>query len=394
MEAKTGAEKKQLISLLQGSDAISINRVLAREPSIGLGQSSRIYYRKPEGVPFNWEMQPGTPINRPEEEAIPPLSPPPQVLSLGLPKPCVDHLTDELDHSKAWFWKKIKIIYKDKKTRAQASKESDPNIQDKDYSEGDFVASSFNNTFTASSSSLSSSSSNGNAVESSGVVSGELLEGSFCCSPWNISKILDEGSRKVYYCRIHKAAFAVENDGCLVGKILPRVSSVGHSFRSYYRSSDGIPFKWEMQPGTPMNPPENELIPPPSPPPAVQSLGLTLPNLNDSDEETEKSSRSSKMVKIWFWITNKKMQGTEKVGGIRCLRLDNNATVSGCLVDDDRKCVESNGSIAGGRSCSSSSSISSPSSNVSVPRSNSLVKVSKFRRDFLGGYFCFHPSTL
>ncbi|KAF4352948.1 hypothetical protein F8388_008369 [Cannabis sativa] len=43
------------------------------------------------GIPFEWEMQPGTPKDPPKEEALPPLSPPPAVLSLGLPKPCIIH---------------------------------------------------------------------------------------------------------------------------------------------------------------------------------------------------------------------------------------------------------------------------------------------------------------
>lgn len=50
--------------------------------------SSRLYYRTTEGVPFQWEMQPGTPKDPSLIEAVPPpISPPPAVLSLGLPKP-------------------------------------------------------------------------------------------------------------------------------------------------------------------------------------------------------------------------------------------------------------------------------------------------------------------
>ncbi|KAG7621810.1 hypothetical protein ISN44_As04g026680 [Arabidopsis suecica] len=57
---------------------------ISRNSSVG-------YYdeRMPEGVPFEWEMQPGTPINTQPREVVPPLSPPPAMLSLGLPKPSI-----------------------------------------------------------------------------------------------------------------------------------------------------------------------------------------------------------------------------------------------------------------------------------------------------------------
>ncbi|EOA17897.1 hypothetical protein CARUB_v10006306mg [Capsella rubella] len=56
----------------------------SRNSSIG-------YYddRRSEGVPFKWEMQPGTPIKSQPQETVPPLSPPPAMLSRGLPKPSI-----------------------------------------------------------------------------------------------------------------------------------------------------------------------------------------------------------------------------------------------------------------------------------------------------------------
>ena len=79
------------VSVLGGDQEFLFNRNLSRNSSSSLGCSSRVYYcRSTEGVPFNWEMQPGTPLNPPKEEVIPPISPPPAVLSLGLPKPCID----------------------------------------------------------------------------------------------------------------------------------------------------------------------------------------------------------------------------------------------------------------------------------------------------------------
>ncbi|CAK9329843.1 unnamed protein product [Citrullus colocynthis] len=57
-----------------------------------MSRSSRFYYRRTtEGVPFQWEKQPGTPKNNPPltEVVPPPISPPPAALSLGLSKPAV-----------------------------------------------------------------------------------------------------------------------------------------------------------------------------------------------------------------------------------------------------------------------------------------------------------------
>ncbi|XP_038878338.1 uncharacterized protein LOC120070597 [Benincasa hispida] len=55
-----------------------------------MSRSSRFYYRRTtEGVPFQWEMQPGTPKNTPPLTDVvpPPISPPPAMLSLSLSKP-------------------------------------------------------------------------------------------------------------------------------------------------------------------------------------------------------------------------------------------------------------------------------------------------------------------
>ncbi|GAB4853566.1 hypothetical protein Ancab_017757 [Ancistrocladus abbreviatus] len=93
-----------MASVLQ-ADEFFCNRILSRQSTVGC--SSRIYYRNSDGVPFKWEQQPGKPIDPPTEDAIPPLSPPPAVLSLGLPKPCIDELKAP-KRRRAWLWKKIK----------------------------------------------------------------------------------------------------------------------------------------------------------------------------------------------------------------------------------------------------------------------------------------------
>ncbi|KAK8543250.1 hypothetical protein V6N13_136222 [Hibiscus sabdariffa] len=102
-----------------------LNRIISRNPSIGC--SSRIYYyRSSQGIPFNWEMQPGTP-KQPQtqkEDTLPPISPPPAVLSLGLPKPRID-IADQPKPSKLRvfkFWKQGKTRHGNGKKLDQADK--------------------------------------------------------------------------------------------------------------------------------------------------------------------------------------------------------------------------------------------------------------------------------
>lgn len=72
---------------------LCLDRLPSRNSSMSC--SSRLYYRSSEGVPFQWEMLPGTPKNDniddiiPPHEAVvpPPISPPPAALGRGLPKP-------------------------------------------------------------------------------------------------------------------------------------------------------------------------------------------------------------------------------------------------------------------------------------------------------------------
>ncbi|XP_021912733.1 LOW QUALITY PROTEIN: uncharacterized protein LOC110826404 [Carica papaya] len=86
------------------------NKILSRNPS--LGYSSRVeYYRSSEGVPFNWEKQPGTPKHQPIHDTLPPLSPPPAQLSLALPKPCIN-----FDDPKPPLMTKLKFWKQKKKT--------------------------------------------------------------------------------------------------------------------------------------------------------------------------------------------------------------------------------------------------------------------------------------
>lgn len=81
-------DHKRGVSLIR-YDQMFFHRIISRDSSIGC--SSRIYYyRSSEGIPFNWEMQPGTPKEPQKKDVLPPISPPPALLSLGLPKPRID----------------------------------------------------------------------------------------------------------------------------------------------------------------------------------------------------------------------------------------------------------------------------------------------------------------
>ncbi|KAE8651668.1 uncharacterized protein LOC116402243 [Cucumis sativus] len=85
------------------------NKVISRTSSIGYSSHS-IYYSgtADQGVPFKWETQPGTPKDPPPQDLLPPLSPPPAVLSLGVPKPYIDQPKSRpLPRMRLRFWKKI-----------------------------------------------------------------------------------------------------------------------------------------------------------------------------------------------------------------------------------------------------------------------------------------------
>ncbi|KAI8019965.1 hypothetical protein LOK49_LG04G00287 [Camellia lanceoleosa] len=286
------AQKKPLTTVLQG-DGFYFDRLLLRQSSIG--QSSHIYYRNADGVPFQWEMQPGTPKNPPENDVIPPLTPPPAVHSLGLPKPCVVDQSNNKGSNRwtVWFWKKIKK--KNVNGTGSGNFESSTVFN----SEREFVGSPHDSSSLSSSS--SSSSSNCPAFQR------DQLDGPLVCGHWNITKILSEGNIITCYCSTCKAVYVPQGNGFILSKIVSRNSSVGQSSRMYYRSTEGVPFKWEMQPGKSKDPIKNEVIPPPSPPPAVQSHGLPRPCI-----EIEQP-KDSTMSRLWFWKKNNKNQQHKKV---------------------------------------------------------------------------------
>ena len=198
----TDHEKKT--SVLQG-DNFFIDRVISRNSSVGC--SSRIfYYRSAEGVPFKWEMQPGTPRDPPKEEIIPALSPPPAMLSLGLPKPCIDIEEPKTSmRSRFRFWKHIKKNKRNKKSQqgsegnnvVKVANDESCTFERFDFygsDNGDFIASSPRN----SSSSSSLSSSNGHSrqlprIESPSRGSTQEPHG---CIPWNFNAVLVSVARR------------------------------------------------------------------------------------------------------------------------------------------------------------------------------------------------------
>ncbi|KAG8372374.1 hypothetical protein BUALT_Bualt12G0059600 [Buddleja alternifolia] len=370
MELKNNQEEQNLVGFC------SISRVLAREAS--LGQSSRIFYRASEGVPFRWEMQPGTPKHPQQEDVIPPLSPPPLMQSLGLPLPNMDdhdeiYKGSSLKMSKIWSFKKMvkdrmNLDHISKKVEVLVKRRSNKEEEGSRFgdSNGELVASLKGSSFSSSSlSSTLSFSSEGRVVDSSRLPR-VSIDGPFCCSSWNIQAILDEGNTKLYYCKHHKTAFAVEEDDSFLSRILSRVSTADQFSGPLNNdiTPTGTPFRWEMQPGTAKTPPENELIPPPSPPPALQSRALPLPRLHDGGEKTE----DSKWTRVWSKVKNgcykRKKESVKKM----------NKEISFRYRDDE-----------GYNNATAKESVS-----VS-PLSKGGWRVSKIKRGLKGGYFSCGP---
>ncbi|KAK6159113.1 hypothetical protein DH2020_006427 [Rehmannia glutinosa] len=366
--------KQKPTSVLQG-DQFCISRILARETS--KGQSSRIFYRAAEGVPFKWEMNPGTPKNPQEEDVIPPLSPSPLMQSLGLPLPNVDdhdHEPNELSSLKTsmiWCLRKMvkKSIIISKKVEILGKRSKHQESSRFGDSNGEFVSYVKDSSFS-SNSPYSSFSSNSRVVDTA------TIDGPFCCSPWNVPAILDEGSTRIYYCCHHKTAFAVEKDGSFLSKILARVSASDQfsgPLDNQHITPAGIPFTWEMQPGTPKIPPENELIPPPSPPPAVQSLALPRPRVHDAGENAKDSAWKTALL----WIRKKKE--SENMQNGTSLRYHEKVEV--CWSDEqyfDASFRESSVSVS-----------SLTSSTPTLSRGG--WRVSRIKRTFRGGYFSCGP---
>ena len=191
-------------SVIQGEE-LFFNRIISRNSSVGC--SSRIYYyRSSEGIPFNWEMQPGTPKKPQKEDILPPISPPPAVLSLGLPKPRIniEEPKPSMKLRTFRFWKQGKKNHGNKKlVEAAGSKGDNLDVTDQSDKYSNYeMCSSDDGEFMASpcisSSSSSFSFSNGLSFRSSRLPSPSRdlsLDRHYGCSPLNFSSLLVRMSR-------------------------------------------------------------------------------------------------------------------------------------------------------------------------------------------------------
>ncbi|XP_028788833.1 uncharacterized protein LOC114744863 [Neltuma alba] len=95
-----------------------------------------------------------------------------------------------------------------------------------------------------------------------------------------------------------------ENENKNINNILSRNDSVGFSD---FRCNEGVPFQWEMQPGIPKHPQQQQnIIPPLTPPPAILSSNLPWPSISDHSQFSKPSSSSSSSSSNWstrfrFW---------------------------------------------------------------------------------------------
>ncbi|XP_021723728.1 uncharacterized protein LOC110691102 [Chenopodium quinoa] len=194
-------------------DLSSSSKILGRQSTVG-SCSSRLYYgRPPEGKAFVWEAQPGKPITPPPDDILPPLSPPPAVLSMNLPKPYFDVEDDEPKAKKwtsAWLVKKLKktmqghynykvvgiiprkiIFYNERKHHHHEHEQRIFESQRYDHSESArYSSSSFASTLTSSSANSfrddRSSSNVNNSLSTKALFRGKA----FTCNPKGLSDIV------------------------------------------------------------------------------------------------------------------------------------------------------------------------------------------------------------
>lgn len=185
--------EKTVASVLQG-DKLFFDKMISRNSTVGC--SSRIFYcRSAEGVPFKWEMQPGTPKDPPKQEIIPPLSPPPALLSLGLRKPCI-----EIEEPKASMRSRFKDLWKHVKKNQGRKKPQERSVHG---SSDKFERFEFYSSDSLCNSSFSSSSSvsfsiNGHSRQSFRLESPakDSIQRPYGCSPWNFSSVLVRVARR------------------------------------------------------------------------------------------------------------------------------------------------------------------------------------------------------
>lgn len=177
---------------------IESNKILSRKSSVGC--SSRIsYYRSGEGVPFKWEMQPGIAKESSPAKELPPLTPPPKFLSLGLAKPCIlDTKIPVTAMSKLRFWKKRVIKIKSNKPQEDCFHEDFDVLSWLDCSsDSEFMASPRGSSFSSSSSSMSMINSTRSSLNSVCSCSERTIKRVYGgCFPMNMRRVLVSITRR------------------------------------------------------------------------------------------------------------------------------------------------------------------------------------------------------
>ncbi|GKV47033.1 hypothetical protein SLEP1_g53974 [Rubroshorea leprosula] len=199
---RKGGNVGERASISTKDDGFFSNKILSRNYSAGY--SSRIYYRSPEGVPFNWEMQPGTPKDPPKEDNLPPLSPPPAILSLGLPKPCINVEEPKPPRLLRFkFWKQREKGDRTKKLQMEPKASSDrlDAAESEKYFEicscdGEATASPPLASTSSSSSSISLSNPHSAPQSCLGGPTRDSLHGSYGCGPWKFSWVIVRAARR------------------------------------------------------------------------------------------------------------------------------------------------------------------------------------------------------
>ncbi|KAI9122878.1 hypothetical protein K1719_005767 [Acacia pycnantha] len=144
---------------------------------------------------------------------------------------------------------------------------------------------------------------------------------------------------------------------------------------SYFRCNEGIPFDWEMQPGIPKHPQQQQHIPPLTPPPAILSSNLRTPSMSHHPNFSKPSSPNCwSTKKLRFWkrntaseavILRKQTRSSNKLVREGLQEFDN---VDGFAGADNSKCLSDRESMAKS-SLPFDSSFSSSSLSSSVSQS-------------------------
>ncbi|XVF70004.1 hypothetical protein PTKIN_Ptkin11bG0126800 [Pterospermum kingtungense] len=167
-----------------------------------------------------------------------------------------------------------------------------------------------------------------------------------------------------------------EVDQSFMKKILARNSFVGESTRMFHTQNvASVPFVWEIQPGTPKHPQIDHIMPPITPPPAMQSQILEKPSVTSTTAPTTMSCLFWK--KSWRSHYQGKKNISKGKGRGGGYFHGNNATY-GKEINIAENVESSDGTMSSSdRSTSSSLSSVSPSSSSSSNRTSNSSSSSR-----------------